>query len=159
MSIFENDIRGNFEKISDIELCNFLCTKLLSFNFTVVKSHLFHECADRHTDYVSFGSINAGFNFHSPYNILFISYLLLTLKIPRKTTSENVVCLCRLLHLLANFSNIPFAKRQTLWTQIRLLLIWVHTVCKLSFKIASQMTKQTTIVVMGSLRVKLSERQ
>ena len=46
---------------------------------------------------------------------------ILTLKVPRKTASENVVCLCRLLHLLANFSNLHFAYRQTVWTQIRLL--------------------------------------
>ena len=30
----------------------------------------------------------------------------LTLKMPRKPTSENVVCLYRLLKILANFSNI-----------------------------------------------------
>ena len=30
----------------------------------------------------------------------------LTLKTPRKTASENVVCLCRLLNILANFSNL-----------------------------------------------------
>ena len=30
----------------------------------------------------------------------------LTLKAPRKTASEKVVCLCRLLNILANFSNI-----------------------------------------------------
>ena len=30
----------------------------------------------------------------------------LTLKAPRKTASENVVCLCRLLNILANFSNL-----------------------------------------------------
>ena len=46
----------------------------------------------------------------------------LTLKGPRKSASENVVCLCRLLHLLADFSNLHFAYRQTVWTQIRLLL-------------------------------------
>ena len=46
----------------------------------------------------------------------------LTLKMPRKTTSENVICLCRLLHLLANFSDILLAYRQTVWTMIRLLL-------------------------------------
>ena len=45
----------------------------------------------------------------------------LTLKAPRKSASENVVCLCHLLHLLANFSNLHFAYRQTVWTQIRLL--------------------------------------
>ena len=46
----------------------------------------------------------------------------LTLKASRKSASENVVCLRRLLHLLANFSNLHFAYRQTVWTQIRLLL-------------------------------------
>ena len=45
----------------------------------------------------------------------------LTLKMPRKTASENV-CLCRLLNILANFSKLFFAYRQTVWTQIRLLL-------------------------------------
>ena len=49
--------------------------------------------------------------------------VLLTLKMPRKTTSENVdIIICRLLHFLANFSNILFAYRQTVWPQIRLLL-------------------------------------
>ena len=38
----------------------------------------------------------------------------LTLKTPRKPAPENVVCLCRLLYILAKFSN----------------LIWVHTVCR-----------------------------
>ena len=47
---------------------------------------------------------------------------LLTLKAPRKTVSENVVCLCRLLNILANFSKLFFAYQQTVWTQIRLLL-------------------------------------
>ena len=30
----------------------------------------------------------------------------LTLKAPRKTASENVVCLCCLLNILADFSNL-----------------------------------------------------
>ena len=30
----------------------------------------------------------------------------LTLKMPKKTASENVVCLCHLLNILANFSNL-----------------------------------------------------
>ena len=30
----------------------------------------------------------------------------LTFKTPRKPASENVVCLCRLLNILANFSNL-----------------------------------------------------
>ena len=45
----------------------------------------------------------------------------LTLKTPRKTASENVVCLCHLLNILADFSNLLFAYRQTVWTLIRLL--------------------------------------
>ena len=51
-----------------------------------------------------------------------VRYIQLTLIMPRKPASENVVCLCRLLYLLANFSNIFFAYRQTVLTQIRLLL-------------------------------------
>ena len=31
---------------------------------------------------------------------------LLTLKAPRKTASQNAVCLCRLLNILADFSNL-----------------------------------------------------
>ena len=30
----------------------------------------------------------------------------LTLKAPRKTASENVICLCHLLNILADFSNL-----------------------------------------------------
>ena len=33
---------------------------------------------------------------------------ILILKAPRKTASENVVCLCRLLNILANFSELFF---------------------------------------------------
>ena len=32
----------------------------------------------------------------------------LTLKMPRKSASENIVCLCHLLNILANFSNLFF---------------------------------------------------
>ena len=32
--------------------------------------------------------------------------VILTLKMPRKPASENVICLCRLLNILANFSNL-----------------------------------------------------
>ena len=46
----------------------------------------------------------------------------LTLKAARKSASENVICLCRLLNILANFSNLFFAYQQTVWTLIRLLL-------------------------------------
>ena len=63
--------------------------------------------------------IFSGENFHLDNPLTFVCGL--TLKMPRKPASENVICLCRLLHLLANFSNILFAFRQTVWTQIRLL--------------------------------------
>ena len=35
-------------------------------------------------------------------------FLYLTLKTPRKPASKNLVCLCRLLNILANFSNFFF---------------------------------------------------
>ena len=35
-----------------------------------------------------------------------LKVLSLTLKMPRKPASENVVCLCCLLNILANFSNL-----------------------------------------------------
>ena len=40
------------------------------------------------------------------------------IKMPKKPASESVVCLCHLLNILANFSNL----RQTVWILIRLLL-------------------------------------
>ena len=55
------------------------------------------------------------------YNELNGKILLLAFNTPRKPASENVVCLCRLLNILANFSDILFACMQTVWTQIRLL--------------------------------------
>ena len=81
----------------------------------------------------------------------------LTLKEPRKPASENVVCLYRLLHLLANFSNILFAYRQTVWTSIRLLLkeqsdLGPYFLQKWLLK--SQSDEKATIVVIGSLRFK-----
>ena len=78
----------------------------------------------------------------------------LTLKAPRKTASENVVCLCCLLYLLANFSNLFLhtGKQCGPWSDC---LIWVHTVCNNDFENHKQMTKQKTIVVTGALRVLL----
>ena len=35
--------------------------------------------------------------------------VVLTLKTPRKPASENVICLCRLLNILANFPNLFFS--------------------------------------------------
>ena len=57
----------------------------------------------------------------------------LTLKAPRKTASENVVCLCRLLNILADFSNLflHISKQCGPWSDCS--LIWVHTVCKNDF--------------------------
>ena len=70
-----------------------------------------------------------------------------SLKMPRKTASENVNCLCHLLHFLANFSNILFAYKQNVWNFLhigkkygcrsdcsyRSSLILVHLVCKNDF--------------------------
>ena len=42
-------------------------------------------------------------------------------------------------------------------TAPRSSLIWVHTVCRNDFQNHKQMTKQTTIVVIGSLRVKIAD--
>ena len=37
---------------------------------------------------------------------ILVQFRVMTLKMPRKPASENVVCLCRLLNILANFSNL-----------------------------------------------------
>ena len=52
----------------------------------------------------------------------------LTLKMSRKPISENVACLCLLLNILANFSNL------FLHTGKQCSLIRVHTVCKNDLK-------------------------
>ena len=59
---------------------------------------------------------------------------MLTLKAPRKTASENVVCLCRLLNILANFSKLFFAYRQTVWTQKEQSDLGPHCLQKLLLK-------------------------
>ena len=46
------------------------------------------------------GTDATGYSFYPKYSET------LTLKAPRKTASENVVCLCRLLNILADFSNL-----------------------------------------------------
>ena len=60
---------------------------------------------------------------------------LLTLTMPGKTTSENVVCLCRLLNILANFSNIFLhsGKQSGPW-------VWSGSTlfAKITFKISSR---------------------
>ena len=83
-------------------------------------------------------------------------YLISTLKAPRKPAYENVICLCRLPNIPANFSNLFLHTSKQCgprsdWSS----LIWVHTVCRNDFQNHKKMTKQTTIVVIGSLRVKL----
>ena len=40
------------------------------------------------------------------YSHLYVYTQLLNLKAPRKPASENVVCLCRLLNIFANFLNL-----------------------------------------------------
>ena len=71
---------------------------------------------------------------------------------PRKPASENVGCLCRLLNILANFSNLFLhaGKQCGLWSDCS----WSGS--KLFAKMTynhKKMTKQTTIVLIGSLRV------
>ena len=73
---------------------------------------------------------------------LFVFYLrlnmgrpTLTFKAPRKPASENVVCLCHLLNILANFSNLFLhtGKQCGPRSDCRSSLIWVHTVCRNDF--------------------------
>ena len=73
---------------------------------------------------------------------------------PRKTASENVVCLCRLLNILTDFSNLFLHTGKQCGPRSDSSLIWVHTVCKNDFKNDKEMTKQMTVVVTGALRVK-----
>ena len=81
----------------------------------------------------------------------------LTLKTPRKPVSENDVCLCPLLNILANFSNLFLHTGKQCGPRsdcsFRSSLIWVHTVYNNDFESYWQKTKQTTIVVIGALRV------
>ena len=78
-----------------------------------------------------------------------------------KNAKKTCIWKCRLFMSSAEYScksfKPIFAYWQTVWTLFRLLLrsslIWVHTVCKNDFLNHKQMTKQTTIVVIGSLRV------
>ena len=65
-----------------------------------------------------------------------LMFFILTLKVPRKPASENVVCLCCLLNILANFSNL-----------------FLHTGKQCGPR-SEQKTKQMTIVVIGALRAK-----
>ena len=66
----------------------------------------------------------------------------LTLKMPKKPASENVVCLCRLLNILANFSSLflhkansvdpdQTAPRGAVWSGFTLF-------AKMTFKITSR---------------------
>ena len=66
-----------------------------------------------------------------------------------KPASENVICLCCLLNILANFSNLflQTGKQCEPWSDCswRSSLLWVHTVCKKWNH--KQMTKQTMVVI------------
>ena len=75
------------------------------------------------------------FNGKSSQLCIHKSRLALTLKKPRKPISENVVCLCRLLNILANFSNLFLHIQSQCGPCSDCLssLIWVHTVCKNDF--------------------------
>ena len=68
-----------------------------------------------------------------------LPHLPLTLKMPRKPASENVVYLCRLLNIPVNFSNL-FLHTGKVWTLSRLLLVWSGSTlfAKMTFKIKSR---------------------
>ena len=71
------------------------------------------------------------------FDVQWFHFILLNLKTPRKPASENVVCLCRLLNILANFSNLFLHTGKQCGPRsdcsYRSSLIWVHTVCKNDF--------------------------
>ena len=71
----------------------------------------------------------------------------LTLKAPRKTASGNV-CLCRLLNILADFSNLFCIQANSVDPD------QTAPKGKNDFENHKLMTKQTTILVTGALRVK-----
>ena len=78
-------------------------------------------------------------NLNAASDCLMCVHYHLNLKMPRKPASESVVCLCCLLHLLGNVSNILFAYRQTVWTQIRLLLdFWSTLFATMIFKVTDR---------------------
>ena len=66
------------------------------------------------------------------YEVNVVERWALILKAPRKSVSENVVCLCRLLNILANFSNL-FLHTGKQYGSRSDCLIWVHTVCRSDF--------------------------
>ena len=83
--------------------------------------------------------------------------LSLALKTPRKPASENVVCLCRLLNTLENFSNLFLhIGKQCGPRSDRSSLIWVHTVCKNDLK--SQADDKADDNCCG-IRVELAEKR
>ena len=79
---------------------------------------------------------------------------ILTLKTPRKPASKNVVCLCRLLNILANFSNLFLHTGRQSGPKPGAVWSWSTLFAKWLLKNHKQMTRQTTIVVIGSLSVK-----
>ena len=81
-----------------------------------------HEYQNRERKNIIEKKISITFGWIEHYTVLADLDFVLTLKTPRKPSSENVVCLCCLLNILANFSNLFYAYRQTVWTQIRRLL-------------------------------------
>ena len=90
-------------------------------------------------------------------------FKILTLKISRKPASENVMCLYRLLNILVNFSNLFLhtGKQCGPWSDCSWGAVWsgFTLFAKMTFKNHKQMTKQTTVVVIGSLRVKARNQE
>ena len=83
----------------------------------------------------------------------------LTFKRPRKPASENVVCLCRLLNILANFPNLFLhtGKQCGPWSDCSLGgAVWSGSTlfAKMTFKSTSRWQSRRQIVVTGALRAK-----
>ena len=77
----------------------------------------------------------------------------LTLKMPRKPASENVVCLCRLLNIIANFSNL-FLHTGKQWKGA----VWSGSTlfAKMTFKITSRWQSRRRLLWLTILGLKLS---
>ena len=125
-SLKNNNI--NFRMSSAAILLSALWINMIQW-FYMWKARLWSDCTDTQYD--------LGLGFLHMLDTFLLQTALLTLKMPRKPASENVVCLCRLLNILANFSNLFLHTGKQCWLRSdcssRSSLIWVHTVCKNDF--------------------------
>ena len=110
---------------------------IIRFTLTAILMH-YKTKTESHTKKLTLNTMSMHNKTRSEDHIIrFTLTIILTLKAPRKTASENVVCLCRLLNILADFSNLFLhtGKQCEPWSDCsyRSSLIWVHTVCKNDF--------------------------